>query len=222
MIISRMKFNGNPSVGAFLSTSDTYVLTPPWLTPSAMKKVKKTLNTEIVPCQLGGSNLLGVFSVGNTKGMVVPYFAADDELEKIRGILGIPIERVPTSLTALGNVIIANDHGAMIHPSVEKPTVQIIERVLQVPIQIGTIAKSPLVGSAGVATNNGLLVHPMVTDKELEDLSDFFKVIGDVGTVMHGSPFVGVGLAGNIHGIVTSSNTTGPELARISQTFERD
>jgi translation initiation factor 6 (eIF-6) len=61
----------------------------------------------------------------------------------------------------------------------------------------------------------------MVTDKELEDLSDFFKVIGDVGTVMHGSPFVGVGLAGNIHGIVTSSDTTGPELARISQTFER-
>ncbi len=215
-----MRFNGNPSVGAFIASTDTYVLVPQWVRKPTITRLKTTLQTEVIPCSLGGSNLLGVFAAGNTKGLVVPHFTDERELALLRSKLEIPVEKIPSKLTALGNIVLVNDHGAIIHKDLEKPASSILQKVLQVPVKVGTIAKSPLVGSAGVVTNRGLLVHPMVTDLELEALGDYFKVIADVGTVMHGSPFVGIGLSGNIYGIITSSETTGPELARISQTFD--
>ena len=127
----------------------------------------------------------------------------------------VPVEVLPDRLTATGNVILANDTAALVHPDISDRSMEIISRVLGVDVHRGTIAGLGTVGMSGVATNKGLLVHPMVTQEELAHLEEVFDLPVDVGTTNYGSQAVGSGLLANSKGYVAGSNTTGHELGRI-------
>ncbi len=72
----------------------------------------------------------------------------------------IKIQRVEERLSALGNVIAANDHTALIHPDVERETEEIMADVLGVEVFRQTVADNVLVGSYMALSNRGGLVHP--------------------------------------------------------------
>jgi translation initiation factor 6 len=120
-------------------------------------------------------------------------------------------------MTALGNIIIANDSGAMCHPDFSPASIQKISDVLGVEVVPGTIAKLPIVGANAVITNQGAVVHPLATDDEIDQLSQLLKVHIEVGTVNRGSPYISLGVLANIDGMIAGSDTTGVELAHISQ-----
>ena len=90
-----------------------------------------------------------------------------------------------------------------------------IRDTLDVEVEKGTIANSPLVGAVAVATNRGLAAHPMASEEELIFLRELFKVPVDVSTVNCGSPYLRIGVVANSHGAVVGSETTGPEMARL-------
>ncbi|MHA1712983.1 MAG: translation initiation factor IF-6 [Candidatus Ranarchaeia archaeon] len=219
LIIKKLSIHGNPGVGAFLMATDTYVLLPRGLSSKTSRNIAESFDTRMVECTIGGSRLLGVYAVGNTSGCIVPFFTTDDELLYIRDCLGVPVARIPGSLTALGNIVLANDNGAIVHPALDSKAIKIIENTLKVPCTKANIAGSPLVGSMAVTMNAGTLTHPKITEEQISVLEKVLKVPVDIGTVMRGSPYVSLGLVANKNGAITSTLTTGPELARISQAF---
>ena len=60
----------------------------------------------------------------NRKGLLVPTSTTDQELQHLRNSIPdeVKIQRIEERLSALGNVICANDHVALVHPDLERET----------------------------------------------------------------------------------------------------
>ena len=122
----------------------------------------------------------------------------------------------------MGNDILVNDVGGLIHPRIENETIKVIEEALHIPLEKGTIAGLENIGMAAVATNKGVLCHPKVSDEEKTVLETMFKVPVMIGTVNHGVPLIGSGLVANTKGAVVGSLTTGIEMGRIVEALQFD
>jgi translation initiation factor 6 len=125
-----------------------------------------------------------------------------------------------TKKTAYGNLILANDYGAIVHTGLRKEDMTKIEDTLGVEVVPGEIAGLPYVGSLATATNKGVLAHPLLREEEQKVLKDVLKVHVDVGTVNCGIPYVATGLIGNTFGAVAGFMTTGPEMFIIGQALD--
>lgn len=173
------------------------------------------LGVPVVPTTVGGSSTVGALATGNENGLLVSSRILDYERERLEDELDCPIAELPGTINAAGNVVLANDYGAYVHPDIPREAIQIIKETLDVPVERGDLAGVRTVGMAAVATNTGVLCHPKATDEELDILEDALDVRADVGTVNYGAPLVGSGLIANGNGYVVGRDTTGPELGRI-------
>jgi translation initiation factor 6 len=133
---------------------------------------------------------------------------------KEQGLRIFPIKDV---INAAGNDILANDHGALVHPDLKATTVKKISDTLGVPVKKGTIASLGTVGMAAVVTNKGCLCHPKTTSEEQEELKKIFDVDVMIGTVNHGFPMIGSGIVANSNGAIIGNMTTGIEMGRIEE-----
>ncbi|OYT60419.1 MAG: translation initiation factor IF-6 [Desulfurococcales archaeon ex4484_217_1] len=218
----RVSFNGNIYIGAFIFTNDKLTFTPPNTPNKLLNAIGEVLKTEILQVKIMDSPIIGILMAGNNKGIILPYLVKDEELEAIRrnlkNVLNIGV--LPSKKTAVGNIILANDKAALVHPELDRKTIKFIEDILDVPVEQGTIAGIPTVGSVAVATNKGMLVHPEASAEELKFLEDLFKVRADVGTVNFGVSFIKTGIVVNSFGALVGERTTGPEIMRIEQIFD--
>jgi translation initiation factor 6 len=125
-----------------------------------------------------------------------------------------------TKKTAYGNLVLANDKGAVVDPSFSKSEKKQISNTLGVEAIPGEIAGLPYVGSLAVTTNKGTLAHPGIKDKEKDLLEDVLKVPVEKGTVNCGIPYIGTGLIANSRAGVVGSLTTGPEMFIIENAID--
>lgn len=157
----------------------------------------------------------------NRKGLLVPTTTTDQELQHLRNSLPdeIRIQRIEERLSALGNVIVANDHIALIHPDLERETEEIIADVLGVEVFRQTVADNVLVGSYMALSNQGGLVHPKTSVQDQDELSSLLQVPLVAGSVNRGSNVVGGGMVVNDWLAVCGLDTTAPELSVIESVF---
>ncbi|HDH06985.1 MAG TPA: translation initiation factor IF-6 [Thermoproteales archaeon] len=218
----RVSFNGNIYIGAFIFTNDKHTFTPPNTPNKLLNAIGEVLKTEILQVKIMDSPIIGILMAGNNKGLILPYLVKDEELEAIRrnlkNVLNVGV--LPSKKTAVGNIILANDKAALVHPELDRKTIKFIEDILDVPVEQGTIAGIPTVGSVAVVTNKGMLVHPEASAEELKFLEELFKVRVDVGTVNFGVSFIKTGIVVNSFGALVGERTTGPEIMRIEQVFD--
>ena len=140
--------------------------------------------------------------------------------ERIKAVYEGNITLMETKKTAFGNLILANDKGAVVDPRFKPNEIKQISETLGVEAVPTEIAGLPYVGSLAVATNKGVLAHPMLKDEEKKILESVFKVPVDVGTINCGVPYVGTGLIANSHAAVAGSMTTGPEMFIIGNALD--
>jgi len=132
----------------------------------------------------------------------------------------INITVMETKRTAYGNLILANDYGALVDPRLKEADVAKIADTLGVEVVPGEVAGLPYVGSLATATNKGVLAHPLLKEEEQKVLKDVLKVPVDVGTINCGVPYVATGLVANVNGAIAGYMTTGPELFIIGQALD--
>jgi translation initiation factor 6 len=197
--------------------TDRFVFVSPHVSEKDLDTIERTFNLPLVQSTIATMNVVGLVAVANSNGILVPYTTSDEELEILRNSSEVPVEWIDSKMTALGNIIIANDSGAICHPEFDRAAREKIADTLGVEVVAGTIAKLPIVGANMVATNNGGVIHPMATDEEIEIVSQLLKVEVEVGTVNRGSPYTSLGVLANVDGMIAGSDTTGVELAHVSQ-----
>jgi translation initiation factor 6 len=213
MAIVRMGFNRIPYLGAFAMCTDKVAMFPSQL-HFREQVVKDALCTSLVKGSLSKSPLIGILMAGNSHGFVCSDLF-DVENDKYLANIGACVAQIPGKFTAFGNLILANDNGAIANPDLPDETLKLIGESLAVPIERGTIAGIKNVGAAGMATNRGALLHPDVSEYELKFVEKVLGVPADVGTACGGVKFVGLCIVANSNGAVVGMTTTGPELGRI-------
>ena len=211
----RAAFSGSSYVGVFARVTDDCLLVRSDIDDQLTEACGAELDVPVVPATVGGSGTVGSLAVGNENGLLVSSRATERECDRIADETGLPVTELPGRINAAGNVVVANDAGAYVHPDLTRGAVQTVRDALDVPVQRGTIAGVYTVGTAAVATNRGVLCHPKTDDETLDELEELLGVPADIGTINYGGALVGSGLVANDSGYVVGESTTGPELGRI-------
>ncbi len=215
-MIRKANLYGNSNIGVAISTSDNVAIVPSNLSEAMENLIENTLGVSVIKTPISGSNLAGALTVGNSNGFLVSPFALESEIKAIKE-MDIEVERIPDRFTAVGNIVLANDNGAIVNPLLSDESLEVIENVLDVEAQRGSIASFKITGSVAVATNKGVLAHPSASAEELKFIENVMKVPADIGTVNKGIRLVGACTIANSEGVIVGSDTTGPELARIEE-----
>jgi len=211
---------GNASIGVYALVNDRIAIIPPQVPESKRQKVEEWLKVKVVATTVGKSLVTGALACSNSNGIILPSFAQEDEIEAIKSASDLNVTVMDTKKTAYGNMVLANDKGAVADPRLEQGTVNKIADTLGVEVVTSEIAGLPYVGSLATATNKGVLAHPLLKDGERKVLEDVFKVPVDVGTVNCGVPYVSTGLLGNSRAAMVGLLTTGPEMFIIGQALD--
>jgi len=214
----RTVLHGTPHLGVFAVCNDSILLVSPEAEEDSVRRMEDALGVEIVKVSVDGSILTGCLIGGNNHGLLTAANIQEEELEIIRE--HIKAERLPDTMNAVGNILLANDTAALVHPELSDKAAEKIAETLGVEVHRGTIGGIKTVGMTARATNKGVLVHPGVTREELERLEEIFDLPVDIGTVNFGSPMVGSALLANNKGYIVGRDTTGPELGRIEDALK--
>ncbi len=212
MKFKKIDIDGDPNIGLRAFATDNYILSGSHLPEYEI------LQSDLHIIHIAGTELDGIFSAGNSNGIIITKIAEIEEIEQIKKELGLNVLVLKSKETAVGNLILANDNGAIVSPLI-KEYKNDIEDVLGVETEVSTIAGLSIVGSSAIATNKGCLIHRDASEEEAKVIEDILKVKVEVGS-FSGSPFVKSGLVVNTKGILVGNTVTGPELERIFEVFE--
>jgi translation initiation factor 6 len=213
--VLRAAFAGSSYVGVFARATDHCLLVRPDVDGDLESSLAAELDVPTVPTTVGGSGTVGALATGNETGLLISGRAADRERDRLADAVDVPVHELPGRINAAGNVVLANDSGAYVHPGLSDEAVETVREALGVPVERGELGGVRTVGTAAVATNRGVLCHPKATDAELDALEELLDVPADIGTINYGAALVGSGLVANEAGYVVGQDTTGPELGRI-------
>ena len=211
---------GSPSIGVYSLATDRILIVPGSVPIKKADRLSEWLKVKLVHSSIGGSILVGALACANSNGILLPSFVKEEEVEAIQRCFKGNITVMETRKTAYGNLVLANDHGAIVDPRLKTPEIQKISETLCVEVVRGEIADLPYVGSLAVATNKGVLAHPLLKDSERKVLEQVLKVPVDVGTINCGIPYVGTGLITNSHTAIAGLQTTGPEIFIIGNALD--
>ena len=209
-----MDFNGNPYVGVCAAANEQVLVVGPEVPRRTGKAMAEALEVTLVETTLAGSSVVGSLIVMNSNGAIVSGLVEARELQR----LGLPrATPLGSRLNAVGNNILCNDSGALVHPGFEDEAIREVSKALGVPAERGTVAGVRTVGSAAVATNKGVLCHPHAREEEIGAVRDLLKVPVMTTTANYGTAQIGACLVANTRGAIVGSRTTPIEMGRIEE-----
>ena len=211
---------GSASIGVYSLATENMVVIPRMVPQKKAQEFADWLKVKLAYTSISGSVLAGALACANSNGILLPNSVRDEELVNIKSVFEGNLMIMETKKTAYGNLVLANDKGAVVDPRLKAPEIKQISETLGVEVVPIEIAGLPYVGSLAVVTNKGLLAHPLLKDEERKVLEAVFKVPIDVGTVNCGIPYVGTGLIANSHAAVAGSMTSGPEMFIIGNALD--
>ncbi|MFC7041924.1 translation initiation factor IF-6 [Halonotius sp. GCM10025705] len=210
---------GSPYVGVFAHASTGCLLVRRDIDDETADAIAEELGVTAVSTTIGGSGTVGSLAAGNDSGLVVSSQLTERERETIADAADGVIAELPGRINAAGNVVLANNTGAYVHPELDDEAVSVVEETLDVPVVRGGLGDRQTVGTAAVATNTGVLCHPQAREAELTTIEEHLDAYVDLGTVNYGTPLLGSGLLATDEGFVVGEETTGPEIGRIEDTL---
>jgi len=218
--IFRYDIYKSPNVGIFAKSNDSIVLLPYGYAETKSKKLIEYLEVDPIFISIAGNRIIGPMVALNNNGMILPSSASDDEIRYLKQMTGLNIIRLDSKLTAIGNLISVNDHGAIISPLLKGEFDKQIEDALGITVNTMSVADFNQTGSVLVSNNFGAAIHPKASEKEIEIASSILKVEVEPLTINGGIPYLSSGIICNSKSLVVGSLTTGPELIMLSRGFK--
>ncbi len=209
--------SGDPNIGVYARVFEDIAIVYPGAPGQFTGALERELDVEIVSTYIQGSSIIGSLVAGNSQGLVVSGLVTDEELTVLREHRDVLL--LEGSMNAAGNVILANDYVAAVHPEMEIDVAEEIGSFLSVPVVRLSLGGIKTVGMAGSATNKGILVHPRANDTEIAGLERVVDLPIGLGSVNMRSGLVGTGVLANSKGYIAGSVTSGFELGRIEEVF---
>ena len=207
----------SPNIGVFLKGNEKFLLVPKGLAQTKAEKLCADLQVSAVPASIGESRLLGPLASMNSNGILVSRLAENAEVHELRAATGLNVSRLESRLTAVGNLVVANDRCALVSPAFDHFALSQIRDILGTEVERMPIGEYHQVGSFVVATNGGAAVYPGLDEKEVKRIGSLLGVDAYPTSVNSGVPYVASGLIANSRNAIAGSQTTGPELVFITR-----
>jgi translation initiation factor 6 len=210
-------FGGDPHIGIFCRVLEEIAIVPPEAPDEFCEAIRAALGVDLVRTTIQGSPIVGSLVAGNSRAVVVSGLATPDEVRAIEDYR--EVYRLEGAMNAAGNVILANDRFAAVHPEMEPDVIDEVKSHLGVEVTRLSLGGVKTVGMAGYATNRGVLVHARATPKEIARLEAVTDLPIGTGSVNMGTGLVGTGLLANSRGFLAGVETSGFELGRMADVF---
>ena len=208
-----------PNLGVYISVNDKTILIPMGFAQSKAEKLAKYLHADYLYTSIANTRLIGALSVMNNKGILLPKTAFSNEFEFLKKETSLEIGVLDSKYTALGNIICANDKGAIVSPRLSNEECQTIKDVLDVEVIQKKIAGYNQIGAVMVANNTGAAIHPEADEEDMKTFSNVLGVKIEQSSINNGIPYVASGILANNNSIVVGSLTTGPEIMMLTRAF---
>lgn len=207
------------NIGVYVSTNADLVLIPMGFAKSKAEKLGEYLGVRYVYASVANTRLIGSLSVMNNKGILLPKTAFQNEYDLLRETTDLEIGVLDSRFTALGNVICANDKGAIVSPWLSGHDCQMISDVLGVETIQKKIAGFNQTGAVMVANNTGAAIHPEADEEDMEVFASLLGVKIEQSSINNGVPYVASGILANDNAVVVGTLTTGPEIMMLTRAF---
>ena len=155
----------------------------------------------------------------NNKGIIVSRLSDDEEIRYLRESTSLNVQKLESRFTSVGNLIAANDTGAVISDVLSEESAKDVERTLEVPVRRMRIGMQIQVGAMISVTNSGALVHPAATEQEITAIGSTLGFEPEPATVNGGVPFVNSGFVGNSQAILIGARHPGSRACDSWQSF---
>jgi translation initiation factor 6 len=213
-----MNFYGDHNLGLFCRASENICIVGNFIDERDAQRLEDMLKVKIIRTSVAQTDLVGMFSSFNSNGIVLPCIATQREVEEAKKI-GLDMMILDSKFTAVGNLILCNDNGAVIG-KILSSCKKAIEKCLGVDAVCSTVTGMNTVGSCGIATNTGCLLHRDAKPREIRTVEKALDVEAGVGTANFGSPFVGSCAVANSTAVAVGESTTGPEMNRFMEALK--
>ena len=208
-----------PNLGVYTSVNDNIVLVPMGFAEPKAKKLAQYLDVDYHYTSIANTRLIGALTVMNNRGILLPKTAFANEYDYLKRETDLEIGVLDSKYTALGNLICANDRGAVVSPWLSKDDCQTIKDILGVETIQKKIAGHNQVGSVMVANNTGASIHPETDEEDMKQFANILGVKVEHSSINNGIPYVSSGILANNNAIVVGSLTTGPEIMMLTRSF---
>ncbi|MDE1856296.1 MAG: translation initiation factor IF-6 [Candidatus Micrarchaeota archaeon] len=217
MGVARLTIDGNSYVGAFGIATEKFALLGGAISAKKHETIEKDLGVAVISATIDNSHLVGIYTAANSKGVLLPFTSYHTEVEHIKKKLKeFDVTVLKSDMNALRNNILANDKIAVINPEYTRKEEVEIGDALDVEIVKREIGGFKTVGANNILTNTGLVLNNRVDDQEKEELESIFGMKSEQTTANLGSLNIGLCVMANSRGVVVGEQTTGFELARIT------
>ena len=208
-----------PNIGLYTAVNDKHVFVPNGFAKTKAKKLSGYLDVDTIFTSMANTRLLGAMMVLNNNGILLPRNASQYEYDKLKKSTGLNIDVLDSKHNALGNLICANDKGAIVSPMIPKDKLKKIQDVLGVEVLQKRVAGYHQVGVVIVSTMKGGVIHPEADEDDINVISNVLGVDLEPATINGGIPYVHSGMLVNNHNMVVGTHTTGPEIMMLTRAF---
>ena len=192
---------------------------PQGFAESKAEHLEKYLEASALYCSVANTRLIGSLMAANNNGILLPTTAYSEEYEFLKKQTGLNVGVLDSKYTALGNVICANDKGAIVSPWLSQDDVQTIQDILGVEVVQKRISGLNQTGTMMVANNSGAVIHPEANEEDMKMFANVLGVKIEHATINNGIPYVKSGILANNKGIVVGTLTAGPEIMMLTRAF---
>ncbi|MFH0966061.1 MAG: translation initiation factor IF-6 [Methanobacteriota archaeon] len=213
-----VSIEGDPHIGGFTRVFEDIAVIPAEAPVELEEHYREAFDLEVVRTTIQGSPIIGSLLTGNSNGFVISGLATKAEMKLLSEYRELFL--LDRGMNAAGNVILACDRFAAVHPEMDPSLRKDIGEFLKVPITPLTLGDVKVVGMAGVATNKGVVVSPRSTASEIAALERVCELPIGKGSINMGNAMVGTGLVATTRGYLAGDETSGYELGRIEDIFE--
>lgn len=165
----------------FITGNSTRAVVPDFLFKAEVDKAKETLGKHDVELlEIESEKALGNLILANDNGVLLSPLVRELK-DKIARFFGLPCEVATISkLNIIGSLAIATNKGCLAHPGVTDKEIKVIEKILGVPVDIGTAGfGSPYPGAGVIANSRGFVTALNTSGPELGRIAEALGFVED-------------------------------------------
>lgn len=166
--------------GAFVCANSNGVILPFSICEEELAQIQASFDGNVAVMETK-KTAYGNLVLTNDFGAVVDPRLKDPVLKQISDTLGVEVVRTEIAgLPYVGSLATATNKGVLAHPLLKDPERKLLEKVLKVPVDVGTInCGIPYVGTGLIANSHAAVAGSLTTGPEMFIIGNALDVVQD-------------------------------------------